>query len=346
MEFDLKFSVGILDGRYILIEKLGEGYSSQVYKVKDSLSNKIYAAKVFNHYTQSVEKEIENNKKISQNINTEIPNFIKYIISSVGPFELKNGSQGCDTPETKAYIIFELGTKGELLDYITCTKEKLDERFVKVIFIKLVKAVRYLHNLGLCHRDLKTDNIVLSGEEFTIKLLDFGFSSKIIRTIDGKARHQTGKVGTKAYAAPEVLNGIPYDGEEADIFSLGVILFNLRTGLRGFKMAKCNNPYLTNDPTDLLYNYIRDKKQETYWKILEKSIDLNVNDLSEQFKKLYLKMVAYNPKERPTLGEIFNDDYFDDIRALTEDQLHALEQEIITEFRIREKLIKENKNLA
>ena len=310
MEFDLKFSVGILDGRYILIEKLGEGYSSQVYKVKDSLSNKIYAAKVFNHYTQSVEKEIENNKKISQNINTEIPNFIKYITSSVGPFELKNGSQGCDTPETKAYIIFDL------------------------------------HNLGLCHRDLKTDNIVLSGEEFTIKLLDFGFSSKIIRTIDGKARHQTGKVGTKAYAAPEVLNGIPYDGEEADIFSLGVILFNLRTGLRGFKMAKCNNPYLTNDPTDLLYNYIRDKKQETYWKILEKSIDLNVNDLSEQFKKLYLKMVAYNPKERPTLGEIFNDDYFDDIRALTEDQLHALEQEIITEFRIREKLIKENKNLA
>jgi serine/threonine protein kinase len=336
--------VGILDGRYILMEKLGEGYTSQVYKVKDSLSNKIYAAKVFNNYTQSVDKEIENNKIISQNINTEIPNFIEYITSSVGPFELKNGSLGNDTPENKAYIIFELGTNGELLDYITCTKEKLDERFVKVIFIKMVKAVRYLHNLGLCHRDLKSDNIVLSGEEYTIKLLDFGFSSKIIRTINGKARHQTGQVGTKAYAAPEVLNGIPYDGEKADIFCLGVILFNLRTGFRGFKMAKCNNPYLANDPTDLLYNYIRDKKQETYWKILEKSLDLNVNDLSEQFKKLYLKMVAYNPNERPTLGEIFNDDYFDDIRALTEDQLNSLEQEIISEFRIREALIKKSKN--
>jgi len=344
MELDLNFSVGILDGRYILMEKLGEGYTSQVYKVKDSLSNKIYAAKVFNNYTQSVDKEIENNKIISQNINTEIPNFIEYITSSVGPFELKNDSLGNDTPENKAYIIFELGTKGELLDYITCTKEKLDERFVKVIFIKMVKAVRNLHNLGLCHRDLKSDNIVLSGEEYTIKLLDFGFSSKIIRTINGKARHQTGQVGTKAYAAPEVLNGIPYDGEKADIFCLGVILFNLRTGFRGFKMAKCNNPYLANDPTDLLYNYIRDKKQETYWKILEKSLDLNVNDLSEQFKKLYLKMVAYNPNERPTLGEIFNDDYFDDIRALTEDQLNSLEQEIISEFRIREALIKKSKN--
>ena len=344
MELDLNASVGILDGRYILMKKLGEGCSSQVYKVKDSLSNKIYAAKVFNNYTQSIEKEIENNKIISQNINTEIPNFIEYITSSVGPFELKNDSQGSDTPETKAYIIFELGTKGELLDYLTCTKENLDERFVKDIFIKIAKAVRYLHQIGLCHRDLKTDNIVLSGEEFIIKLLDFGFSSKIIRTIDGKARYQSGKVGTKAYAAPEVIYGIPYDGEKADIFSLGVILFNLRTGFRGFKMAKCNNPYLTKDPTDLLYNYIRDKKQETYWKILENNLDLNVNDLSEQFKKLYLKMVAYNPKERPTMDEIFNDDYFDDIRVLTNEQLHNLEQEIINEFRIREALIKESKN--
>ena len=337
MELDLNSSVGILDGRYILMKKIGEGYSSQVYKVKDSLSNKIYAAKVFNNYTQSIEKEIENNKIISQNINTEIPNFIKYIISSVGPFELKNGSQGCDTPETKAYIIFELGTKGELLDYITCTTKNLDERFVKVIFIKLVKAVRFLHNLGLCHRDLKTDNIVLSGEEFTIKLLDFGFSSKIIRTIDGKARHQTGKVGTKAYAAPEVLNGIPYDGEKADIFSLGVILFNLRTRRLGFEKAKCYNPKVVKDNSKLLYNYIRDKKHELYWKQL--GLFINVDELSEQFRELYLKMVAYDPNERPTLGEIFNDDYFDDIRALNENQLQALEQELITEFRNRESLI-------
>ena len=108
-------SIGILDGRYILMKKLGEGYSSQVYKVKDSLTNKIYAAKVFNEYEKAIEKEIEHNKIISQNINIEFPNFIKYITSSVGPFELKNGSQGSNTPKNKTYIIFELGTKGTLL---------------------------------------------------------------------------------------------------------------------------------------------------------------------------------------------------------------------------------------
>ena len=262
MESDLKLTVGILDGRYILMEKLGEGYSSEVYKVKDNLSNKIYAAKIFNKNSPSIKTEIENNEIISQNFNPQIPNFIQFITSSVGPFELKKNSQNNDAPENKAYIIFELGTKGELLKYIKCTNEKLDERFVKVIIIELVKAVRYLHVLGLCHRDLKLDNIALSGDQYTLKLLDFGFSSKIIRTNDGKAEYQTEYLGTERYAAPEVLKCIPYDGEKADIFSLGAILFNLRTNSPGFYQAKYYNPKLVRDPNLLLYNYIIFKKYE------------------------------------------------------------------------------------
>jgi serine/threonine protein kinase len=333
MKSDSEISIGTLDKRYTLIEMLGDGSSSQVYKVKDSFSNKIYAAKVFIKNIELIEKEIENNKIISQNISTEFPNFIKYITSSVGPFELKN-----DTPKTKAYIIFELGTKGALIDYFTCTKEHLDERLIKLIFIKIVKAVKYLHKLGLCHRDLKADNIALSGDEFIIKLLDFGVSSKIIKNNNGRTRYQTGKVGTKEYEAPEIIKGIPYDGEKADIFSLGVILFNLRTGLKGFKIAKCYSSYQIKAPSDLLYNLIRDNNYEIYWKLIEKCLDLNVNDLSDQFKKLYLKMVAYNPKERPALDEIINDAYFDDIKG--EDQLQILEHEMIKESRKRETLIK------
>ena len=119
-----------------------------------------------------------------------------------------------------------------------------------------------------------------------------------------------------------------------------MILFNLRTRSFGFEKAKCYNPKIVKDKSKLLYNYIRDKKHKLYWKQL--GLFINVDELSEQFRDLYLKMVAYNPNERPTLGEIFKDDYFDDIRALNENQLHDLYQEIITEFRIREALIKES----
>jgi len=337
MQSNSETPIGILDQRYILLKYLDYGGSSEVYKVKDNLSNKIYAAKIFNKNSPSIKTEIENNEIISQNFNPQIPNFIQFITSSVGPFELKKNSQNNDAPENKAYIIFELGTKGELLKYIKCTNEKLDERFVKVIIIELVKAVRYLHVLGLCHRDLKLDNIALSGDQYTLKLLDFGFSSKIIRTNGGKAEYQTEYLGTERYAAPEVLKCIPYDGEKADIFSLGAILFNLRTNSPGFYQAKYYNPKLVRDPNLLLYNYIIFKKYEDYWKTIGRII--NVDELSVQFKELYQKMVAYNPDERPTLGQIFNDDYFDDIRALNEDQLQALKQEIINEFRRREALI-------
>jgi serine/threonine protein kinase len=222
-------------------------------------------------------------------------------------------------------------------------KKVLDERYVKVIFMEIVKAVRYLHQIGFCHRDLSPVNISLSGEEFIIKLLDFGFSSKIIRIKNGRVKYQTGKVGTKGYAIPEVIYGIPYDGEKADIFSLGVILFFLRIGFRGFKEAKCCDIVL--NPTDLLYNYIR-YKHPVYWKILERDLSPKIKELSEQFKNLYLNMLAYNPKERPTLDMILNDDYFSDIRALTDSQLQVLKQEIIKEFRRRESLIKKSQKLT
>ena len=57
-------------------------------------------------------------------------------------------------------------------------------------------------------------------------------------------------------------------------------------------------------------------------------------------------MLAYNPKERPTLDMILNDDYFSDIRALTDSQLQVLKQEIIKEFRRRESLIKKSQKLT
>ena len=348
MKSDSENSIGILDRRYILLEMLGDGSSSIVYKVKDSLSNKIYAAKVFIEYTEKMEevikKEIEHNKILSQNINGKFPNFIKYITSSVGPLELKNGSQGSNTPEIKAYIIFEFGTKGTLIDYITC-KENIDEKFVKVIFLKIVEVVKYLHELDLCHRDLKMENIVLCGEEFIIKLIDFGFSSKIKRLENGRVKYQAGKVGSKGYQAPEVIRGIPYNGEKADIFSLGVILFFLRIGQRGFEEAKCynyNSLRVKNQPYLILYNLIRDNRQE-YWTILEKGYPQKIKELSKQFRKLYLRMVAFEPKDRPTLDEILNNDYFSDIRALTKDQKQLLEEELIKEFRIRESLIEKRK---
>jgi serine/threonine protein kinase len=79
-----------------------------------------------------------------------------------------------------------------------------------------------MHQEGIVHRDLKPENILLTGDR--LKVADFGLSNKIF---DGQSLMTS--CGSPNYAAPEVIEGLPYDGTQADIWSCGVILFALLT---------------------------------------------------------------------------------------------------------------------
>ena len=220
----------------------------------------------------------------------------------------------------KQYLILEYASKGELLNYIRRCKQGLKEKYAKVIFAKILRGVLSFHKIGICHRDLKMQNILLD-ENFNPKIADFGF-----------ATYNTGKlndpVGTLEYAAPEVIDEKKYDGFKADIFSLGVILFNLVTCKYGFKSATKKDPF---------YSYIMHEDYKNYWKNISKLI----NCVSEEFKDLYNKMVSYKPKERPTIIEILKSKWMKEVRDLSEDQLKKLEEEIIEEFLERESIINE-----
>ena len=304
---------GIIDNRYILLKVLGSGASSTVYKVKDVINNQEYALKLINN---DDEKEIENEIKINQKItNSQNQCFTKFITSSV--LYLANG-------KAYTYIILELASKGSVINYINKDYEGLVEKLCKLFFAKLLLILQTLHQMGICHRDLKLDNFLFD-ENFNIKLSDFGFSSFIKKYKIGKKKKQTEYLGTSHYIAPEILMEMPYDGEKADIFSLGVILFNLRTCKYGFINASIDDSY---------YKFVKKKKINTYWKILGENI--KINGLSEEFKNLYIKMISFNPKERPTIQEIYNDEWLREIRDLNELQLMDLEQELINELKGRE----------
>ena len=322
---------GVLDNRFMILKELGSGGSSKVYKIKDSKNDKEYALKIFLEKEELFENEVTINKMIAQLNN---PFFIKYISSSAG--FLING----ETNSLKHYIIFELCSKGNPIPYLYYNETGLEEKICKIFFYKILQCVKTLHKMGICHRDLKLDNFCLDGDCYNIKLGDFGLSTLIIRKKNGKAKKMTGNRGTEKYKAPEIFLEIPYDGEKADIFSLGVILFNLRTAKYGFLKAE-----LVDFPKDIaekLYNYIKEKKIETYWKLLE--INWNISGLSEEFKKLYIKMVSYNPHERPTIEEIYNDEWMKEIRDLNEEEFKAYENEFIKELKKREKEMKVKKN--
>ena len=322
--------LGILDDKYQLIKRIGSGYSSEVYIVEDLQDdNKKYACKIFEQ-TAHYQSEVEINETITKANNSS---FIKYITSSVG-YLIKNGEK-----TLKPYIIFELGSKGDVMHYMTCNNSGLDEKKSKLMFSKIISIVKALHKLNICHRDLKLENILFD-EKYNIKLCDFGFSAIIPKKKNGKAKYLTGLCGTEEYTAPEILENKPYDGEKIDIFSLGVILFNLRVCSFGFTTAEI--PRYSLNIQDKMYKYIKEKNYPLYWKLL--GIYVNLNGISKEFKNLYLKMVAYNPKERPTIDEIYNHEWMKEIRDLNEEEFEEYEKDLIKELKSREEYMSEENN--
>ncbi|XP_015677577.1 testis-specific serine/threonine-protein kinase 1-like [Protobothrops mucrosquamatus] len=133
-----------------------------------------------------------------------------------------------ETSEGKVYIVTELGIQGDLLEFIK-KKGAIPEEIARKMFHQLASAIKYCHELDIVHRDLKCENLLLD-KEYNIKLTDFGFSKRLSRDEDGRVILSKTFCGSAAYAAPEVLQGIPYQPKVYDIWSMGVVLFIMVCG--------------------------------------------------------------------------------------------------------------------
>ncbi|NXV45515.1 TSSK1 kinase, partial [Uria aalge] len=153
--------------------------------------------------------------------------------SIIKTYEIFESSAG------KVYIVMELGEKGDLLDYIKTTGA-MKEDIARIKFKQLASAIKHCHDLDIAHRDLKCENILLD-ENLNIKLSDFGFSKSLSRDENGKTILSKTFCGSAAYAAPEVLQGIPCDPRISDIWSLGVILYTMVYALMPFDDSNVRN---------------------------------------------------------------------------------------------------------
>ena len=117
----------------------------------------------------------------------------------------------------------------QLFAKLTKAEGPLDERLVRRYMMQLVRALAHCHRRGVCHRDLKLENILLTADD-QIKLIDFGMAHQYKRcTVTGaiQQEHLSGACGSRSYAAPEVLSGRSYSGFAADMWSCGVCCFSL-----------------------------------------------------------------------------------------------------------------------
>jgi eukaryotic-like serine/threonine-protein kinase len=200
--------------RYELDEVVGTGGMSSVYRAHDRLLERDVALKVlheqFNEDGEHVERFRREARAVAQ---LSHPNIVTVI---------DRGEQ-----DGRQFIVFEY-VAGENVKSLVEREAPLPEREAVRIALQVARALAFAHDHGLVHRDVKPQNILLP-EGGEAKVTDFGIARSLDRDVRGGLT-QTGTVmGTSDYIAPEQARGSKAS-VETDIYSLGVVLYELLTG--------------------------------------------------------------------------------------------------------------------
>jgi len=129
--------------------------------------------------------------------------------------------------ESTFYIIMEYASNGDLFSRLDCGR--MDETEAKEKFNQIISAIRYCHEeQHVIHRDLKPDNVLFDSQN-NIKIADFGLSEEFV---PGEKLNTF--CGTPEYMAPEVFQGHKFDGPKVDVWSLGIMLYEMLTATLPF----------------------------------------------------------------------------------------------------------------
>ncbi len=260
----------ILDNRYRIISKLGEGGMGSVYAAEHILLKKNVAIKVLRYdlaRKDDVVRRFQNEAIAASRIGHE--NIIE--VTDFGK-----------TPDGSVYFVMEHLNGSALADIIQ-KSGSIPQRRAIPILLQITKALSVAHSQGIIHRDLKPENIVLiekpDRKDF-VKILDFGIS-KMLDTSD-RAEKLTAMgmiVGTPEYMSPEQAAGMSVD-KRTDIYSLGVIMYEMLTG---------RLPFLADNAIRILMMHQTEKPI--------KPRDINP-EIHTSFEYIILKCMEKKPEDR------------------------------------------------
>ena len=257
--------------KYLKGTFLGRGGFAKCYIFQNLSTNKITAAKIIaksslgkSREKQKLINEIKIHKALHHN---NIVHFEHY-------FE----------DNDNVFLLLELCSNKSLNELLK-RRKVLTELEVQVYVLQIIKALKYLHNHRIIHRDLKLSNLFLS-ENMELKVGDFGLATKL----DFEGEKKRTVCGTPNYIAPEILDGKFGYSFEVDIWSLGVIIYTLIIGKPPFET---------------------DNVKETYKKIKLNKYSFPINSvISDYAKNLITDILVTDPSKRPTLDDILESDFF------------------------------------
>lgn len=217
----------IVLSRYIISKHLASGGMADIYEAKDIIYDKPVALKILKEKSLNNDYELEqfkNEARFTAMFNH--PHIMK--IYNVGSFD--------NIP----FVSYEL-LKGKTLKEVLDNRSKLSSDEALDYMSQILDAIIHMHERKVLHNDLKPDNILLLSDG-NIKLCDLGIASHFNEKIDKEV------MGTVSYLAPEVLQARKYT-EQSDIYSLGIIFFELLTG---------KLPFYGNNSKEILEAHVKE----------------------------------------------------------------------------------------
>jgi len=256
---------------FTLIREIGTGSFGRVLLVQHKVTQAQYAIKAIDKRNQANQKEsIYFRREIEIMYRIHHPNVVKLF----GHFE----------DNTYCYFIMEYIEGGNIYSYVPKNGiKRISTQQIASIIKDVISATYFLHHMNppIIHRDIKPENVLLNSS-MQAKLTDFGWSNYM-----NYGYKRTTVCGTPIYLAPEIINNTGHD-EKVDIWCIGVLLFELITGVQ---------PFSGFDIQTVKYNISRLKIN---W---PRNIDKTAADLIS-------KILKYNPEERISLRNMLNHPFF------------------------------------
>ncbi|NWJ45410.1 MAG: SUMF1/EgtB/PvdO family nonheme iron enzyme [Chloroflexi bacterium] len=265
--------------RYLLEEPLGRGGCGEVWLAchqNKNLHTKKYAIKFLTNPGPREQNRFEREMQILAQLDDN-PHIIKAldcgeIIGTLQALDLVNRKvTGEQKGQTIPFLVMEYATKGDISKQIG----KVSPQEIAEHLEQIADGLDYAHKLGIIHRDLKPGNLLLDSRN-EIKIADFG----IAHTEDSHLTSAGSSFGTPAYMAPEQFSDAGNVGNAADVYSLGVVIFQLLTG---------SLPFESTDFAQLIIAH--------YQKPLPKLRNYGAN-LPEQLQEVLERATAKEPSSR------------------------------------------------